>query len=121
MTNPVKCVCTIVLLFVIYFGDPTVCIPLITFLLPSFPQLHIPEETPVADDVDFERLARHDMTGGNIKSSVFRAASRAALRSEDQRKVFMEDLEDAAEEEIGKSTKHTSFRRQDSDTAAMYN
>lgn len=90
-------------------------------MLPPFPQLHIPDETPVTDDIDFDRLARHAMTGGNIKSSVFRAASRAALRSDDQRKVTMEDLEDAAEEEIGKATKHTSFRRQDSETAGMYN
>lgn len=32
--------------------------------------------------MDFEILARFDMTGGNIKSAVFRAASRAALREE---------------------------------------
>lgn len=46
----------------------------------------IPEEAPLADDVDFEQLARFEMTGGNIKSAVFRAASRAALRGEGQLK-----------------------------------
>lgn len=86
-----------------------------------FTQLLIPEETPLDDDVDFERLARHDMTGGNIKSSIFRAASRAALRSEGSRKLSMDDLEASAEEEVGKSSTRTSFRRQDSDAARMYN
>ena len=42
----------------------------------------IPEEVPLAEDVDFEKLAWFDMTGGNIKNAVFRAASRAALREE---------------------------------------
>ena len=42
----------------------------------------IPEETPLADDVNFEVLARHEINGGNIKSAVFRAAARAALRDE---------------------------------------
>lgn len=43
-------------------------------------QLIIPEETPIADDVDFERLAYYEMCGGNIKNVVFRAAATAALR-----------------------------------------
>lgn len=43
-------------------------------------QLIIPEETPIADDVDFESLAYHEMCGGNIKNVVFRAAATAALR-----------------------------------------
>ena len=41
------------------------------------------------DDVDFERLARHEMSGGNVKSAVFRAASRAALRPDEDRKLAM--------------------------------
>jgi len=85
------------------------------------PQLIIPEEVPLADDVDFEQLARFEMTGGNIKSAVFRAASRAALRGEDERKVWMKDLKEAAEEEIGKTSTRIGFRRQDSDAARMYN
>ena len=52
-------------------------------------QLLIPEETPLAGDVDFERLARHNMTGGNVRSAVFRAASKAALRPDEERKLTM--------------------------------
>ena len=71
--------------------------------------------------VDFERLARHEMSGGNIKSAIFRAASRAALREEKDRLLKMQDLDDAADEEMGKTSTRTSFRRQDSDTARIYN
>ena len=71
--------------------------------------------------MDFERLARHEMSGGNIKSAIFRAASRAALRPEKDRKLKMEDLEESSEEEMGKTSMRTSFRRQDSDTARIYN
>lgn len=45
-------------------------------------QLIIPDEAPLADDVDYEQLAQFEMAGGNMKGAVFRAASRAALRSE---------------------------------------
>ena len=61
------------------------------------------------------------MSGGNIKSAIFRAASRAALRSGKNHTLKMADLEEAAEEEMGKSSTMTSFRRQDSATAGMYN
>lgn len=81
----------------------------------------IPEECPVADDVDCEKLARLEMTGGHIKSAVFRAAARAALRIADERKLMMEDLEQACEEECGKGGTSMSFRRQDSLTQGMYN
>ncbi len=84
-------------------------------------QLLVPKETPLHEDVDFDRLGRFEMSGGNIKSAVFRAASRAALRKIDDRLVKMADLEESAEEEMGKSSTRTSFRRQDSDTARMYN
>ncbi len=92
-----------------------------TLFLPCLLQLLIPKETPLDDDIDFERLGRFEMSGGNIKSAVFRAASRAALRKKEDRRVKMTDLEDSAEEEVGKSSTRTSFRRQDSDTARMYN
>lgn len=32
------------------------------------------------DDIDFDELAHFEMSGGNIKSAIFRAAARAALR-----------------------------------------
>ena len=98
-----------------------VCIYVHTLLFPCLLQLLIPKETPLDDDIDFERLGRFEMSGGNIKSAVFRAASRAALRKREERRVKMTDLEDSAEEEVGKSSTRTSFRRQDSDTARMYN
>ena len=37
------------------------------------------------------------------------------------RRLTMQDLEEAAEEEVGKESTRTSFRRQDSDAARMYN
>lgn len=46
----------------------------------SCAQLLIPEETPLGSGIDFQRLSNHEMSGGNIKSAIFRAASRAALR-----------------------------------------
>ena len=61
------------------------------------------------------------MTGGNVQSAVFRAASRAALRDEDKRIINHEDLESAINEELNKNSGRNSFRRQDSDAARMYN
>ena len=80
----------------------------------------LPAEAPGAKDVDFEHLADHKMTGGNIQSAVFRAASRAALRDEDKRAINQADLELAIEEELSKTSGRTSFRRQDSDSTRMY-
>lgn len=83
-------------------------------------QLLIPPETPVSEDVDFDKLSGFEVSGGDIKSAIFRAASKAALRPEAQRKVMMEDLVGAAEDEVGKASR-SNFRRQDSDAARMYN
>ncbi|XP_065889621.1 uncharacterized protein [Dysidea avara] len=84
-------------------------------------KLILPPEAPVADDVDFTRLATYEVTGGSVKSAVFRAASRAALREEDKRTINHNDLESAIEEEINKNSSRTGFRRQDSDASRMYN
>jgi len=60
----------------------------------------IPSKTPIASDVDFNALgAKYVFNGGNIKSAVFKAASRAALRADEQRIISMADLSLAAEEE----------------------
>ena len=80
----------------------------------------IPEECPVADNVDYEKLARHEMTGGNVSAAIFRAAARAALRAESERILQMADLEESCEEEVGKSGTSIAFRRQDS-LQGMYN
>ena len=81
----------------------------------------LPREAPLDKDVDFERLADHEMTGGNVQSAVFRAASRAALRDEDKRIINHADLESAVNEELNKTSARNSFRRQDSDATRMYN
>eukprot|EP01006_Ploeotia_vitrea_P015669 TRINITY_DN4565_c0_g1_i1.p1 TRINITY_DN4565_c0_g1~~TRINITY_DN4565_c0_g1_i1.p1 ORF type:complete len:430 (+),score=64.43 TRINITY_DN4565_c0_g1_i1:194-1291(+) len=63
---------------------------------------HIPEKCPIAADVDFEKLAQFEISGGNIKAAVFRAACRAAVR-EDEPRITWKDLEAAVKEETGKS------------------
>ena len=67
----------------------------------NFFQLIIPEEVPLAEDVDFEILARFDMTGGNIKSAVFRAASRAALKGEGEQRLLLNNHSSSAERRRG--------------------
>lgn len=74
----------------------------------------------MSDDVDYDRLSEFEMSGGDIKGAIFRAASRAALRAEPERRLIMQDLLTAAEEEVGKANRN-NFRRQDSDAARMYN
>jgi SpoVK/Ycf46/Vps4 family AAA+-type ATPase len=67
-------------------------------------RLLIPEEAPLAEDVNMEELARRfPLTGGAIKSAVFRAASRIALRvNVEERVIRMADLLRAGEEELEK-------------------
>lgn len=78
-------------------------------------RLLLPTEAPLAADVDLDVLAnRYVMAGGNIKSVVFRAASRAALRKDAASRVItMADLTSASEEEmqkeIGSSSAHLSM------------
>lgn len=66
----------------------------------------IPEECPLADDVSLERLAHcFELSGGDIKSAVIRAATRAALRPKVyERVVSMKDLEDSCREEQAKKS-----------------
>jgi len=81
----------------------------------------LPPEAPLDKDIDFNQLADHEMTGGNVQSAVFRAASRAALRDEDKRIINHADLESAVDEELNKNSGRNSFRRQDSDVSRMFN
>lgn len=78
----------------------------------------IPTEAPLDKKVDLATLAnRFDFCGGNIKSAVFRAASRAALRSKPEDRVIrMDDLVRSCEEEAGKTTTNLSAT-----TMSMYN
>lgn len=82
-------------------------------------KLLIPVEAPIAADVDYDLLSRkYDMAGGNIKSAVFRAASRAALRPASvDRVICMLDLTKACDEEQDKEqSRITNAMR-----TAMYN
>ena len=61
-------------------------------------QIHIPEKTPLADDVDLGYLSEHyDLSGGQIAVVVQNAATRAARRGD---RIMMEDLINACDGEI---------------------
>ena len=61
----------------------------------------------LSSDVNFEELAkRYDFAGGNIKTAVFRAAARAALRLKtEDRVITMDDFRKACDEENGKESR----------------
>jgi len=60
-----------------------------------------PAECPMADDVDFTRLAQVEIAGGHIKNSVLRAARIAALADlpDSDKKIHMKHLVRALSEE----------------------
>ena len=64
----------------------------------------VPKEAPVRGDVDFDELgSRFELTGGHIKSAVFRAAVEASLVDDPaKRAITMERLVMAAQEEVDK-------------------
>lgn len=60
-------------------------------------RVHIPTEAPVESDLELDWLAeKYELSGGNIKNAVLRAAFRAAAG---ERPINIEDLEYAAERE----------------------
>jgi len=62
-------------------------------------EYHLPDELPLADDVDLETLARkYDFPGGKIRNAVVNAA-RCSLM-DDEEVVTQEDLEKACEKEL---------------------
>jgi len=67
-------------------------------------RLLLPKQAPLQADVDFSLLGEQfDLTGGAIKSAVFRAAVEASLQSEaDKRVITMGGLLAAAKEEVDK-------------------
>ena len=67
-------------------------------------RLLVPKDAPTDPDVRFDELgARYVLSGGSIKSAVFRAAVDAALHPEpEQRKLTMEALCASAREEVEK-------------------
>jgi len=64
----------------------------------------LPEEAPLATDVDFTALGeRFELSGGYIKSAVFRAAVEASLHPDTAARVItMAALMQAAKEEVDK-------------------
>lgn len=64
----------------------------------------LPKECPLGPGVSLSTLAnRFELSGGDIKSALFRAASRAALRTNDKDRILrMQDLEEACQEELNK-------------------
>ena len=64
----------------------------------------IPKAAPIEPKVDFDELAsRFELTGGHIKSAVFRAAVEASLEDDVKARVItMERLVQAAQEEMDK-------------------
>ena len=64
----------------------------------------IPKEAPLAADVDLAALGDgYELSGGSIKSAVFRAAVEASLQPEEAKRVIsMEVLHAAAKEEVEK-------------------
>lgn len=60
---------------------------------------HLPEELPVADDVDLDTIsAKYEFSGGHIRNAVLNAARRAIR--EKRESVNMEDILNACEQEI---------------------
>ena len=60
-------------------------------------QVHVPSQAPIEAEVEWDWLAeKYELSGGNIKNAVLRAAFRAA---EQDRAISVEDLEYAAERE----------------------
>jgi len=63
----------------------------------------LPKECPCDSDVDEAGLAsRYELTGGQIRSAVLRAATRAVLRPLADRRLMMADLTKACDEEMEK-------------------
>eukprot|EP01029_Cantina_marsupialis_P030138 TRINITY_DN7_c0_g1_i2.p1 TRINITY_DN7_c0_g1~~TRINITY_DN7_c0_g1_i2.p1 ORF type:complete len:479 (+),score=161.30 TRINITY_DN7_c0_g1_i2:122-1558(+) len=64
----------------------------------------IPSEAPVSSDVNFKNLGdTYELNGRQIGQCILRAAAKAALRSDPNRKIRMKDLKAAAEIETERS------------------
>jgi len=73
-------------------------------------ELLLPDEAPKGGKgkkkgvIDYASLARHALSGGAIKSAVFRAATKAAIRRDEATRVITQaDLEASAQEELEKN------------------
>lgn len=72
---------------------------------------HLPPEAPLADDVDVDRLARHDLAGGYIKNAVLVAVAEAVQGGTAEPRISMEHLDKAAREQLASSVPGDGSRR----------
>jgi len=82
---------------------------------------HVPTSAPLADDVDFEALARaFPFAGGHIKNAVLRAAANAAVRGAGAHaRIGMKDFRLAAQREFSTCSAAVSTRRMGLGSAQM--
>jgi SpoVK/Ycf46/Vps4 family AAA+-type ATPase len=67
----------------------------------------VPEKLPIADDVDYEVLARQfEFTGGEIKKAIFRAATKLAVKLDIIGQLDMDTLITACKDVDGTKEKH---------------
>lgn len=70
------------------------------------------EECPLASDVSVRDLAKYELAGGDIKNALLHAATRAALRADnDDSKLTMDDLVFACDAELTKKNEHKQSER----------
>jgi len=69
-------------------------------------RLLIPAAAPLKEDVDFEQLGQSfELTGGHLKSAVFRAAVEASLQTDQEKRIItMDRLVAAAQDEVDKDS-----------------
>jgi SpoVK/Ycf46/Vps4 family AAA+-type ATPase len=72
----------------------------------------IPEECPLALDVSVRDLAKYELAGGDIKNALLHAATRAALRGDNEdNKLTMDDLVFACDAELAKKNEQKQSER----------
>lgn len=62
-------------------------------------KVHISENMPISEDVNFYKLAEYELAGGSIANVVYNAARRAALREGSEKMVGQQDFLDAIQNE----------------------
>jgi ATP-dependent 26S proteasome regulatory subunit len=61
---------------------------------------HISEKMPLAKDVNIEKLAEYELSGGSIANVIYNAARRAALRDEKNRIITQQDFLEGIQQEL---------------------
>eukprot|EP01006_Ploeotia_vitrea_P008062 TRINITY_DN19007_c0_g2_i1.p1 TRINITY_DN19007_c0_g2~~TRINITY_DN19007_c0_g2_i1.p1 ORF type:complete len:916 (-),score=128.42 TRINITY_DN19007_c0_g2_i1:39-2519(-) len=64
----------------------------------------LPKQAPKGSDINFEELARRELTGGQIKAAAFYAAASASVQTQDEKRtITMKMLTDSVEEVLSHS------------------